>query len=407
MGKVTYPDQSILRKEYDNFRGPRVIIARELEIRLDALVATLSSVPSVKARVKDFESYFKKYIRYLKDEGDFSPDRLITDIIGVRIVCPFLEDLAMVEELLKANLEITEVQHKGGDHTYREFGYESIHLLIRIPEDIARSAGDAACEIAEIQIRTILQDAWAEVEHELVYKAEFNPFDNPMKRKLAAVNASLSLADIIFQEIRSYQRQFNGQLEKRRDAFFKKIEESTDALLIAGEENPEPEASYPVRLYSNESIDELLLNALYAHNKHQFTEAIGFYTQILALNPDETISSLIYKHRGMAYFARSHYEEAIADFAKALDLDPQSYKAAYYQGIVCAVLRQYPRAVEAFNLSLKINPYQPYCLYRRGQAYFHLEDYSQALADCEAALALESFDGVRKFRQLIIEKINM
>ena len=405
MAKIDYPDQSIFRKEYDKLLDKRELIAKELEIRLGDVVAFLPSPPTIKARVKDFESYFKKYIRHLKD-GNTIPNELITDIIGIRIVCPFLEDLSTVEELVKANFNITEVQHKGGDHTYREFGYESIHLLTKIPKDIVKLAGKAACEVAEIQIRTILQDAWAEVEHELVYKAEFNPFDNPMKRKLAAVNASLSLADIIFQEIRSYQRQFNGQLEKRRDSFFKKIEESTDALLISGDKLEEPGEKLPLR-FSSESIDELLLNALYAHNKHQFDEAIAFYTQILALNPDDAISSLIYKHRGMAFFARSHYEEAIADFAKALELDPQSYKAAYYQGIICAVLRQYPKAIKAFNHSLSINPYQPYCLYRRGQSYFHLEDYPQALADCEAALALKSFDGVQKFRQLILDKLEM
>jgi putative GTP pyrophosphokinase len=228
-----------------------------------------------------------------------------------------------------------------------------------------------------------------------------------MKRKLAAVNASLSLADIIFQEIRTYQRQLNSELGKRRDSFFKKIEESTDALIF--EDIPAVDADeLPLPQFStNESIDELLLNALYAHNKNKFDEAIAFYTQILDLQPKADIASLIYKHRGMAFFARSHYNEAITDFVKALELDPGSYKAAYYQGIVSAVLRQYSQSVDAFNRSLEINPYQPYCLYRRGQAFYHLEDYPQALADCEAALALESFEAAEKFRQLLLAKLKM
>jgi putative GTP pyrophosphokinase len=151
----------------------------------------------------------------------------------------------------------------------------------------------------------------------------------------------------------------------------------------------------------------LLLNALYAHNKNQFAEAIAFYTRILELKPVENIASLIYKHRGMAFFARSHYEEALADFDKSLELDPGSYKSSYYSGIILAVLRKYSEAIEAFNKSLELNPYQPYCFYRRGQVYYHMEDYPQALADCESALALESFEAASKFRQLLLNKLKM
>ena len=83
----------------------------------------------------------------------------------------------------------------------------------------------------EVQLRTILQEAWAEVEHELVYKAEFTPFDEPMKRKLAALNANLSLSDIIFQEILDYQRRLTSELERRRSAFYGKIEDVMDRPL--------------------------------------------------------------------------------------------------------------------------------------------------------------------------------
>ena len=342
------------------------------------------------------------------------------------------------------------MERKGGDHTYREFGYESIHLLVAVPEDILKKAGMSRRETAEIQIRTILQDAWAEVEHEFVYKAEFTPFDNPLKRKLAAINASLSLADIIFQETRSYLRLLNGELGKRRDSFFRKIEESTDGVLFADEKPLD--AAEEVELQSESiwapadppvlaepkiqhaeskiplaesklplaepkiqhadgpgtvSIDEMLVHALTAHNKNQFSEAIAVYTQILDMKPDEAVRSLICKHRGMAYFARSHYEEAIADFSESLRLDPKSYKAAYYQGVVCSVLQRYSQAVDAFSLSLAISPYQPYCLFRLGQAYYHLEDYPQALGDCEAALALESFEAARKFKDLVLSKLKM
>jgi putative GTP pyrophosphokinase len=163
----------------------------------------------------------------------------------------------------------------------------------------------------------------------------------------------------------------------------------------------------PVSIPYNASIDDLLLGALSAHNKNQFEEAIAIYTQILDMKPDDAIRSLIHKHRGMAYFARSHYEEAIADFSESFKLDPKSYKVAYYEGVVYSVLRRYPQAEEAFTRSLEINPYQPYCLFRRWQVFFHLEDYPHALGDCEAALALEPFDAVQRFKDLVLSKLKM
>ena len=416
-----FPSKNSLRAEYEKHYPVRAFIAKELEARIEKLLLQMASQPRVKFRIKAFESYFKKYIRLLKSgTADKSP--LIADLIGIRIICPFLEDLAAVEELLKTKFEIIEIERKGGDHTFREFGYESVHLLINVPtdivpKDIMEKRRPLGGETAEIQIRTLLQDAWAEVEHELVYKAEFAPFDNSRKRKLAAVNASLELADVIFQEMRSYQRSLHGELDKRRDSFFKKIEESTDEAIFPEEESVADDDSAktpeqlmpwsPVEAGTTVSIDELLVKALTAHNKNQFPKAIAVYTQILEMNPDDNILSLIYKHRGMAFFARSNYEEAIADFSRSLELDPKSYKTAYYEGVVCSVLQRYSQAVDSFNRSLEIHPYQPYCLFRRGQAYYHLEDYPQALADCEAALVFETFPAAEKFRSLLLGKLKM
>lgn len=404
MSEIKYPDRDTLSKTYEQYAEVRLLFTKELESRIEKIVRDIPSHPTVKARIKDFASYFRKYFRLLKNDAG-SAD--ITDLIGVRIVCPFMEDISVVENLIKENFEVLETERKGSNYSFKEFGYESLHLLIKIPDFMIEEWGDPHCTAAEIQIRTILQDAWAEVEHELVYKAAFTPFDEPMKRKLAAVNASLSLADTIFQEVRTYQRQLNGELGKRRNSFFKKIEESTDALLFEGEKPGESRPEAPHHVPPSGSIDDLLLNALYAHNKNQFSEAIEFYSRILEMDPSPATKALIYKHRGMAHFARSHYGEAIADFANALELDPHSYKAAYYRGVVHSVLQQYAQAIDDFSEALAINPYQPFCFYRRGQAYYHIEDFPQALADCEAALSLEALEPARKFRSLLLDKLKM
>jgi putative GTP pyrophosphokinase len=402
------PSQNELRRIYEKDGGIRELYIRELRGRMDQVLSALPSRPTVKARAKDFPGFFKKYVKILKANPHSPVPPVITDLVGIRIICPFIEDLEAAEGIVREHFEVVETERKGSDYSFKEFGYESTHLLIKIPLSIVEKCGRCGCDLAEIQIRTILQDAWAEVEHELVYKAEFTPFDDPMKRKLAAVNASLSLADTIFQEIRSYQRQLNGELGKRRDSFFQKIEETSDAFLFdaAGTEKKSLPAISPFA--SSGSIDDLLLNALYAHNRNRFDEAIDFYSRILEINPDNTIRALIYKHRGMANFARSKYQEAIDDFSRSLEFDGTAYKACYYRGVAKSVLQDYPEAVEDFTLSLEINPYQSFCLFRRGQAWYHMDDYPKALGDCEASLALDPENGsARKFRELLLNKLKM
>jgi putative GTP pyrophosphokinase len=293
-------------------------------------------------------------------------------------------------------------------------------MLIRVPAFLLEGTGLPQNEVAEIQIRTHLQEAWAEVEHELVYKAGFNPVDISLKRKLAAINASFSLADEIFKEIRLYQRQFNTELAERQNSFFKKVEAECDAPLFGEWEKAsqktenqkgtaKAEIIYP-KNPSSTSIDDLLLNALFAHNRGLLDEAISFYSRILGLKPDEKVKSLILKHRGMAYFAKSYYQEAINDFGDSLKFKNgnDSYKTFYCRGIAYSVLQKYKEAIEDYTASLELYRYQAYALYRRGLARFQLGDYTEALADTERALVMKNDrTEAQKLKDILLEQLKM
>jgi len=408
------PNQSRLRAEYEKFTENRNLIIDDLIEQITNILSAIDSAVSVKGRIKSFSSYYSKYLSIFKT-GQIIP--IITDIMGLRIVCPFIQDIKAIVKLISKNFKVTENEKKG-QFTYNEFGYESTHLLINIPDELLEKYGFSGIDIVEVQIRTILQDAWAEVEHELVYKAEFNPVDS-VKRKLAAVNASLSLADIIFKEIREHQSVYSAQMGTRRKSFYQKVEEATDNLLFLEDpsdnistitELPEMEQDIPILddlTGENPSFDDLLVNALIAHNQNRFNEAISQYTRILELPLDNEISSVIYKHRGMANFACSRYDDAVNDFTAALSSDPASYKAAYYRGIVSSVLKNYSKAIDDYSLSLEIYPVQGFCLFRRAQAYFHIGDYPASLADCENSLSVEpENEAAIKFKELLLEKIN-
>ena len=420
-GPEAIPDRGELKCAFEARRPGYQQILSELEARLRSALERDSLSPIIKARVKSFDSWYAKRIRLLRKArvGRTEPVP-ITDIIALRVVCPFLGDITLAESSIGASFKVIDVERKGSERSFREFGYESIHLLIELPDDLEKKDFGLESTAFEVQLRTILQEAWAEVEHELVYKADFTPFDEPMKRKLAALNANLSLSDIIFQEILDYQRRLTSELGKRRSAFYGKIEDSMDKPLEPAGATREYPAGTEFEMTKAErrklgqdrkrisSMDDLLLSALSAHNREDYEGAARIYSEILAQRPERDIAAMVFKHRGMAYFSRSLYKEAIADFTSSLELAPDDHKAAYYRGVVKSVLQDFVGAIGDFDLALNIHPYHFFSLYRRGMAYWHLGDYAQALADSDAAIKLEPENAqAARLKELAIGKMKM
>ncbi len=403
------PNKALLSEEYHKNRtGYEEALAKVVR-EISRLLQRRGLHPTIKSRVKDFESFFAKKIKLLKNAWDEHKDPLpINDVLAMRIICPFLRDLDEVEAAIATQYDIVEIERKGQNHSFREFGYESVHVLIRIPDEILPLCRGLERNVIEIQLRTILQEAWAEVEHELVYKAEFTPFDEPLKRKLAALNATLTLSDIIFQEILDYQKKLNSALNKRREDFYSKIEQ-TSAQVFGITESMTGKFPAPVRLkkalseerrpvsnkelnqnpWAELDIDTLLLSALDAHNASDFKTAIAIYTEILSRKPEAAIAAVVFKHRGMAYFAQSEYTDALADFTSCLMLDPDCYKALYYRGVVKSIQNQLRQAIDDFTAALAIHPYHFFSRYRRALCWWQLGDYVQAHADCEIALRIK------------------
>lgn len=403
-----------LEERYERLLPVYRSVLDELSTRVLKCLQDAGIHPSLKLRVKSFPSWFRKRLLLIQQARAAGRKTVkpVNDVLALRVICPFIGDLERVEAEIGRCFRVVEIERKGAERSFREFGYESTHILVEIPPEVRRPAKGLDVGIFEVQVRTILQDAWAEVEHELVYKAEFNPFDEPMKRKLAALNANLSLSDIIFQELRDYQHRLTDALDRRRTNFFRKIEKSIDEPFFPERaDEPSLGASPPsASEYSvcEGSIDEMLVFALNAHNQDDYAAAIDTYTCILSRGPKNEIAALIHKHRGMAFFAESKYEEAVADFTRTLELDPQCYKAAYYRGVVRSVRSEYPEAVRDFELALDIHPYHFYSLYRRSQAYYHLGDYPKALADCEAALRLDpESEQASKMKSLVLSRLRM
>ena len=412
---ISIPDRKLLEDQYTRYKDKFEHLLYDLQHDFRSELIKISLHVTLKNRVKDFDSV---YLKVLAKNIDFDKALFtLTDILGLRIICPFMEDVKTVEAFIRNYCTVVEAERKGENFSYREFGYESIHFLIQIPEKLRSKYSIDKNFCCEVQIRTILQDAWAEVEHELVYKAEFSPYDEPLKRKLAALNANLSLSDIIFQEIRDYQRQLHTELNKRRYTFNKRIEHKSEEFFqehrdyshINQKKYPDLDKSKFNQYSTNEigNIDNMLLDALYSHNEGDFNTAIEIYTKILDMNPQDYVKPVIFVHRGMAYFGQSLYDLAERDFSEALKKEPNNDKTHYYRGIVYSIRENYTKALNDFNRSLSINPYQSWVLYSRAQVYFHIGDYPAAMNDCCSAISLKpDYPEAEHFRELIQSKMN-
>lgn len=415
------PNKKEIENRYEEYRPVFTEILQKIEKSLKSNLIFASN-PTYKTRIKSFGSYYKKILRQKAEEAASNTESLVTltDMIGIRVICPFVEDLAVVEDLIVKKYSVKEIERKGANQSFREFGYESVHILIDIPEDCKPTVNVEPPLpeklVAEIQVRTILQDAWAEVEHELIYKSEFNPFDKPLRRKLASINASLTLADIVFQEIRDYQKKLQIELGTRRNTFYEKADDYSDEVLEVKAPGgtrvaPATEASSePPMPFSKDSIDDLVLSALHEHNMGNFDRAIEIYTQIITSKPEPpaVVLGVICKHRGMAYFAQNLYDKALEDFKKSEEYDPKSFRSIYYEGIVYSVQDKNREAIECFDRSLAIESFQSHVYYRRALAFYNLGEYSSAMKDVNNAYNLGMKDkDLDELKAKLIKKFDM
>ncbi len=379
------PPRQELQPQYEQRVVTLEKALHEMQRRVRRCLSRIDVSPTLKFRVKSFESLYEKLLRRSRETPD-AQRLLITDILGVRVVCPFMEDLAVVEEAICGAFEVSEIERKGSQLGTTEFGYSSVHLLLPLPDDIRDSFHLDQRHICEVQLRTILQDAWAEVEHELVYKAELTPLDSKLRRKLAALNANLTLSDIIFQEIRDYQKTMNSRLMRRRANFWSQLGS------ITGDEGGNGDGDTETIETGSDTIDGLLIKALYCHNQKDYESANRIYTDILAYEPEDTVAAIIHTHRGMTRFALNDPHGAIEDFTATVRLDPEATRAYHYRAVVYRSMGRREEALEDFHRCLESDPYHLDSRIARAHLLREMGDLDGAREDYTAARRLSRDD---------------
>jgi tetratricopeptide (TPR) repeat protein len=120
-----------------------------------------------------------------------------------------------------------------------------------------------------------------------------------------------------------------------------------------------------------------------------------------------TLLARIYGRRGMAYLSSDEYQRAIADFDRALALDPAYASAYLLRGIAYSSLSDYQHAIENFNRALALDSRNTFAYAHRAIANRKLKNYEQAIADFDYALILDpQLDGAQLLRSLTYEEFD-
>ena len=118
-------------------------------------------------RVKTIESIQAKCRKKGYDATYECAMEKINDIIGVRGVCSFEDDVYRVAEVLSTHQDLKIIKRKDYIQQPKNSGYRSLHLIVEIP---IYFQGEMQWIRAEIQLRTTAMDFWAGVDHQLRYK---------------------------------------------------------------------------------------------------------------------------------------------------------------------------------------------------------------------------------------------
>lgn len=404
---VVVPERQRLEILYNRYRSEYEDALHKMFRKIRKVLIKTGINFNIKYRLKSFESYFNKIIRLRRDEID---PISMHDLLGLRIIVPFLEDVQAVEDVVEKNFLLLEVDYKGKKNSFREFSYDSVHLSVAVPEHYLKNNLPYVAKCCEIQVRTILQDAWAEVEHELVYKADFSALNDPLKRKLASLNASLTLSDIIFQEIRDYQKTIISKRQKRHERFFSKANKENHSSLIS-HVAPQQFSDLTDDIKksadrSKQSVEKQIAAALEAHSNKHYKQAARLYSKILRQKIEPKIRSLIYNHRGMVYFIESDYDQSISDFSQAIKYDEQNVMALNNRGLAYRMTHQFNLALKDFERSLQKNPFQHETYHLRALTYVDIDDLSKALEDCEKTLNIKpDFEAAKHLKEMIRSEI--
>ncbi|MDD1691097.1 MAG: hypothetical protein LUQ66_10595 [Methanoregula sp.] len=198
------------RPLYEQFTSKMENLIRELlseeQFNTHSITSRTKSVDSLESKIEKEGKIYKK----ITD---------ISDLSGVRIICFFSNDVDKVAKIIKKNFKVNEKISIDKRKILEpdRFGYLSLHYIVELPHERVRLTEFKKFKglMCEVQVRSILQHAWAEIEHDFGYKSKFSIPDE-IRRKFSRQAGLLELADeqfiVIKNDIEEYTKKIKEEM---------------------------------------------------------------------------------------------------------------------------------------------------------------------------------------------------
>jgi len=292
---------------------------KSLKALLENLLRTKDiEVVTVEGRAKTIESFREKITREGKDYTN--PLSQVTDLAGIRIVTYQLKDIDLVSELISENFSV-DVDNSVDKRRVLEadrFGYLSVHYVVGVDERrIFLPEYESFKTLkAEIQVRTVLQHAWAAIDHKLRYKTK-KEIPIHLRRKLYRVSALLETADSEFEVLRTnlsaIRLKYEEDVKKQNLDLSLDLESlnayATGAHIIEEIEQLAIGNGYVIGPYNPDAKRPQFSSLLKALNKVNISSVADFDVSLKKMMPK--VSDLLQK-------VNNHWKEAVGE--KALKL---------------------------------------------------------------------------------------
>ena len=199
---------------YSDSRGSYEDCLNYVENTVKNIIKSQSiNVHEIIGRVKTVESLEGKVKR-----KNYSNLAEITDLCGIRIITYFSDDVDKIAELISQEFEVdvenTIDKRKSEDPT--KFGYVSLHYVVSLKEENSSSILYRRFENIklEIQIRTVMQHAWAEIEHDLGYKSK-EDIPDQYRRQFSRLAGLIELADENFLQLKNNINNYEKEVREK------------------------------------------------------------------------------------------------------------------------------------------------------------------------------------------------
>ena len=189
------------------YKRKRPVLGRAEELLrsiLKKIIATIEDRKLVRAKIRGLRIKKLSSVQRKADKYGWSAEdalRRCSDLIGARVVCNNIEDVYRFRELLKERLARPGDDLEIQDYIKRpkEGGYRALHVNLRL--DLSEDPLEQDLVPCEVQIQSRLQDAWAVLTHDDIYKQPELPED--LRARAKDIAEVLAAADKIASDIRS------------------------------------------------------------------------------------------------------------------------------------------------------------------------------------------------------------